>query len=627
MFRIKKLDIYVVRKFLLLLAATFIICHFVFMMQFLWRWVDDLIGKGLGMTVLAQFFYYSGLTLIPMALPLAILLAALICFGNLGEQFELLSMKAAGISLFRIIRPLIVITTFVGCVSFYFQDVIVPQSYVKLYTLLYSMRQTSPELDIPEGSFYNGIQGYNLFVKKKEPETGMLRGVIIYNMADGFENAHIVLADSGKLIMTEDKKHLVLHLWSGEQFENLQSGGATGSLRAQVPYRRESFAYKQTIIQFDGGFEMADADFFNGMAKAKSMKKLLSSIDSINAYYDSISRTYYDQNKQLFLATPFAGKVQKKSNAKLDVDTLFSKLDPQQRQRVLSMASGKIESGRGQTEYQASITLDGEKEIRNHWMEWHQKITVALACIIFFFIGAPLGAIIRKGGLGMPVVISVLIFIFYFIINNFGMRMAKAGTIPVWIGMWMSTIILAPIGAFLTYKSNNDSVVFNIDIYRNFFLQLFGIRQHRHLFKKEVIIDDPDYASLSVRLEALTDRCRRYNDEHHIAKAPNYVKIFWRNRADVEVSEISDELERIVEELSNSVDKVILYELNKIPILVSSAHTSPFARRWANAIAGLMLPVGIVLYFRIWRFRLRLFRDMKQISRSAEVIIEQIKRL
>ncbi len=207
------------------------------------------------------------------------------------------------------------------------------------------------------------------------------------------------------------------------------------------------------------------------------------------------------------------------------------------------------------------------------------------------------------------------------------MRMAKAGTIPVWIGMWMSTIILAPIGAFLTYKSNNDSVVFNIDIYRNFFLQLFGIRQHRHLFKKEVIIDDPDYASLSVRLEALTDRCRRYNDEHHIAKAPNYVKIFWRNRADVEVSEISDELERIVEELSNSVDKVILYELNKIPILVSSAHTSPFARRWANAIAGLMLPVGIVLYFRIWRFRLRLFRDMKQISRNAEVIIEQIKRL
>ncbi|MBR6286866.1 MAG: LptF/LptG family permease [Bacteroidaceae bacterium] len=626
MFRIKKLDIYVIKKFLLLLAATFIICHFVFMMQFLWRWVDDLIGKGLGMVVMAKFFYYSGLTLIPMALPLAILLAALICFGNLGEQFELLSMKAAGISLFRIIRPLIVITTFVGCVSFYFQDVIVPQSWVRLYTLLYSMRQTSPELDIPEGSFYNGIQGYNLFVKKKEPETGMMRGVIIYNMADGFENAHIVLADSGKLVMTEDKKHLVLHLWSGEQFENLQTGGATGSLNAQVPYRRESFAYKQTIIPFDGGFEMADADFFNGMAKAKSMKKLLSSIDSINAYYDSISRSYYEQNKQVFLTTPFPGKKARK-HEKVNVDTMFSKLDPQMRQQVLSIASSKIEAGKGQTEYQSSITLDGEKEIRNHWMEWHQKITVALACLIFLFIGAPLGAIIRKGGLGMPVVISVLIFIFYFIINNFGMRLAKTGAIPVWIGMWMSSIILAPIGAFLAYKSNNDSVVLNIDHYRNFFLRLFGVRQHRHVFKKEVIIDDPDYATLPERLDRIIERCRAYHDSQHIAHAPNYIKIFWRNTADVEVEEISEELEALVDELSNSTDKVILYELNKIPILGARAHTSPFARRWANATAGLILPVGIILFFRIWRFRLRLYRDMKQIANSSEVIKEQIKRL
>ena len=207
------------------------------------------------------------------------------------------------------------------------------------------------------------------------------------------------------------------------------------------------------------------------------------------------------------------------------------------------------------------------------------------------------------------------------------MRLAKTGAIPVWIGMWMSSIILAPIGAFLAYKSNNDSVVLNIDHYRNFFLRLFGVRQHRHVFKKEVIIDDPDYATLPERLDRIIERCRAYHDSQHIAHAPNYIKIFWRNTADIEVEEISEELEALVDELSNSTDKVILYELNKIPILGARAHTSPFARRWANATAGLILPVGIILFFRIWRFRLRLYRDMKQIANSSEVIKEQIKRL
>ena len=207
----------------MLFAGTFFICLFIFMMQFLWKYVDDMVGKGLEMSVLAQFFFYSGLTLVPLSLPLAVLLAALITFGNFGERFELLAMKAAGISLIKIMRPLIVLISIVCCVSFYFQNVIGPKAQTKMLTLLVSMRQKSPELDIPEGVFYDEIDGYNLYVKHKDRDTGMLYDVLIYNMEKGFDNAQIIKSDSGRLEMAADKKHLYLHLFDGEQFENLKS--------------------------------------------------------------------------------------------------------------------------------------------------------------------------------------------------------------------------------------------------------------------------------------------------------------------------------------------------------------------------------------------------------------------
>ena len=236
MLRIKKLDLFILKSFLLLFAGTFFICLFIFMMQFLWRYVDELVGKGLEMSVLVQFFYYSGLTLIPLSMPLAILLAALITFGNFGERFELLSMKAAGIPLLRIIRPLVIFCVFLSCISFYFQNVVAPQAQSKLWHLLVSMKQTSPELDIPESVFYDEIDGYNIYVKQKDRETGIMKDVLIYNFSEGFENAHIIWAAEGKMEMTADKQHLQLHLYNGEQFENLKSQ----TIAAQnVPYRRE----------------------------------------------------------------------------------------------------------------------------------------------------------------------------------------------------------------------------------------------------------------------------------------------------------------------------------------------------------------------------------------------------
>ena len=244
--RIKKLDIFVLKSFLLLFCGTFFICLFIFMMQFLWRYVDELVGKGLEIGVLAQFFFYSGITLIPVSLPLAILLAALMTFGNFGEKFELLSMKAAGIPLLRIIRPLIIFCVMLSCMSFYFQNVVSPKAQTKLWTLLVSMKQTSPELDIPEGVFYSDIDGYNIYVKKKDRETGIMKDLLIYNFSEGFENAHIIWASEGSMEMTEDKQHLFLHLYNGEQFENLKSQSISSQ---NVPYRRESFREKHIVIE------------------------------------------------------------------------------------------------------------------------------------------------------------------------------------------------------------------------------------------------------------------------------------------------------------------------------------------------------------------------------------------
>ena len=292
MLRIKKLDRFILKSYCWLFAGTFFICLFIFMMQFLWKYVDEMVGKGLEMSVLAQFFFYSALTLVPVSLPLAVLLAALITFGNFGERFELLAMKDAGISLIKIMRPLIVFTCLICCVSFYFQNVIGPKAQTKLWTLLISMRQKSPELDIPEGVFYDEIDGYNLYVKHKDRDTGMLYDVLIYNFEKGFENAQIIKADSGRLEMTADKQHLYLHLYSGEQFENLKSQNMN---QRNVPYRRETFREKHAIIEFDSDFNMADEGIMSGQSNSKDMATLQADIDSMAVRNDSIGRTYFTE--------------------------------------------------------------------------------------------------------------------------------------------------------------------------------------------------------------------------------------------------------------------------------------------------------------------------------------------
>lgn len=627
MLRIKKLDIFVLKSFLLLFSGTFFICLFIFMMQFLWRYVDELVGKGLEINVLAQFFFYSGLTLIPLSLPLAILLAALMTFGNFGERYELLSMKAAGIPLLRIMRPVVLFCMFLGGMSFFFQNEIGPRAQKQLWTLLVSMKQKSPEVDIPEGVFYSDIDGYNIYVKHKDRETGMLKDVLIYNFSDGFENAHIIWAEEGKLELTADKQHLFLHLYNGEQFENLKSQSV---ISRNVPYRRESFKEKHTLIQFDSDFNMVDGSFLDQRSDIKNMREISQAIDSLEIHADSVGRAYFNDVINSTYKTPVLTKADSTKLEKLNVtylntDSIFNSMTSQEKSQTLSKTENRISSLASDWEMKSFMSKSTDGNIRSHRSDWHKKITLSLACIIFFFIGAPLGAIIRKGGLGMPVVISVLIFVVYYIIDSGATRIGKSGEMNVALGTWMSTLVLAPVGAFFTYKSNKDSVVFNIDTYAAFFRKVFGIRLSRHLFKKEVIIHTPEYRKDVEALEHISALCEDYMRMHRLKGLPNYIKLFMNNKPDDAIADISRQMEAVIEELSNSKDPILLNAMNNYPFLAVKAHKSPFGNRWLNLALGIVVPVGLLVYLHIWRFRLRLEKDLKNIIRTNGQVIQQIK--
>lgn len=624
------MDVFVVKELAMLFAGTFFVCLFVFLMAFLFQRVNTLIGKGLDMITMAKFLYYSSLTIVPQSLPLAVLLASLIGFGNLGERFELTAIKAAGVSLLRIMMPLAVFALILSGISFYFQNVVAPQSTNKLFTLLFSIQQKSPELDIPEGVFYSQIPGYNVYVERKDLKSGFLHNVMIYNFSKGFNNAVVVLSDSAKLDMTADKAHLLLQMYQGEQFENLQSQDVNMGA-SSIPYRRETFVRKSMLIDFDANLNMADGSYIGQDARTKDMDAITHSIDSMKVQCDSIGRGFYDQARSTYFQTPKAEPVPRNVRTReknVDFESDFNKLSPAEQQSVLQGAESQVSMAKSNLEFNGYVLSDGQRQIRRHQIEWWRKITLSLACTVFFFIGAPLGAIIRKGGLGLPVIVSVIIFIIYYILDTTGGKMGQSGTFAPWFGMWLSTFGLAPLGIFLTYKANNDSVLFNMELYANFFRKLFGIRLSRHIFAKEVIIHDPDYHRIYSDLQELTDICRDYMHRKHLKRLPNYYRLFNKSsREDRQVEVINDKMEKIVEELNNSKNHPILRTLEDYPILWVHAHTTPLKRRWANILAGLFLPLGIILYLRIWRFRRRLANDLRNIVLTDERLRRYIQKL
>lgn len=487
MFRIKKIDLYILKRFVTLFVMTFLICIFILLMQFLWKHFNELIGKGIGLGVIAEFFMYATATLVPLALPLAILLASLMTFGNLGENFELTAMKSAGISLFRIIRPLIVFIVIVSFGAFLFSNNVLPISQTKLWTLILSLKQKSPELDIPVGEFYSGIGGVNLYVRDKHD--GLLKDLMIYDFSEGFDNSSIMLADSGRIKFSEDKKYLLLQLYSGESFENLRDQSFSYNSNS-IPYRRETFGYKEILIDFDSDFNRFDESVLQDQHVSKDVVKLQHSIDSAEKVVETkraeqaheiVGRRYFGREN----APDRSFETGKNINLKnFNPDSLFYKMDNASMQQAISVALQKANEMKGLIEFNKVTLGDPMLYLTRHLIEWHRKFTLSFACLIFFFIGAPLGAIIRKGGLGAPVVISVIMFIIYYIIDNTGYKMAREGIMTAFEGMWLSSSVLLPVGIFLTYKAAVDATLFNTEEYLKAYHKLVAFVKGFSLRKK-----------------------------------------------------------------------------------------------------------------------------------------------
>lgn len=571
---IKRLYTFMLQRFLPLFMMTFFICLFIVLMQFLWRSIDDLVGKGLTVDVLAELFFYAALTMVPTALPLAVLLASLMTFGNLGEKFELTALKASGISLFKIMRPLIVFMIFVSVGAFFFQNNVLPIAQTKMWTLLFSVRQKSPEVEIPEKSFYDQIPNMNLYIDHKNPETGMLYGMIIYDVTRGLDNSRVILADSGKFNFTEDKTRLYLHMHTGELFENLRDNAIGMNSTSYMPFRREHFKDKEVYFPFDANFNRIDEEGMRSQYIGQNISQLRHSIDSIGKQVDSVGSIYARDLKE----APYMGvsyyentngvKPVKRSPIKLknplNIDSIFASPSPSQAKSYLSQALQQARRNRQDYEYRSISLVDQAKLMRRHDIELQRKFTLSFACIIFFFIGAPLGAIIKKGGLGTPLVISIILFIVYYIFDNTGYKMSRDGKMEVWQGIWLSSAVLLPLGIFFTYKAVGDSAVFNIDAYRNFFNRLRGKMPERTLELKEVIMNEVEPARASEMLNDMLEQCRS------VSKQLDEMNAIKRRFATAMIAPLDDKLNQIIDYLSNSRDIYVINLLNKYPFKVTA---------------------------------------------------------
>ncbi len=624
-------------SFLPLFLMTFVISLFLVVMQFLWKYVEDMVGKGLDTNILLEMFMYAALQLVPLALPLAILLASIMVFGNLGERFELLAIKSAGVPLLKTMKPLIFLIAFISVGAFFYQNYAMPRIQVKFYSLLISIRQKSPELDIPEGVFYKGIDNYNIFVQKKNRKTGMLYDVMIYDVSKGFVNMAVIVCDSASMKLSDDKLSLAFTMFKGQQFQNFQGEnmGAGNKSKDFVPYSRENFKRKQMLIPFDANFNRMEGSELEESAGAsyvsKNSAELKFSIDSMTLKMDSLNivdRKQMKNSSHLSFRRSYTEDIDSISALASSFDSaptdtiLFNEtLDKQS--SILRGAISKAENNNNEFLFRSMSKVNTQRVINRHWVEWHRKFTLSFACLIFFFIGAPLGSIIRKGGMGMPIVVSVVLFIIYYILDNVGYKMTRDGVWIHWVGMWFSSFILLPLGVFLTYKAMNDSVILNADAYLGFIKKLFFIRETRHYPMKEVIISPPVYSEITLKIDELNDDIDSYLNNY---KSMSYKTYWFDKRHDQQFATLRNSIDAMLNSLGNSTSSEVLNKAEKYPVLITNFR--PFEAGSIGAkIFAYILPLGLVMRLISLLFDRRINRDLlkvKKLNNELQLITERL---
>ena len=478
----KKLYLHIVKSFLGTFLFTFFIVLFIFVMQWVWLYVDDLVGKGLELSILGELFFYMSVTFIPMALPLALLLASIMCFGNLGEHYELVAMKASGISMWRVMRPLVVFSLLLSGAAFFISNNLIPVATLKGQTLLFDVRKQKLAFNIKEGVFYRDIENYVIYVGKKGDDGSSIYDVKIYDHTDRLGNTKIISADSGMMSMSAGQRSIIFTLYNGNNYTDITN---VDNFKATRPFERMSFKREQVRFSLkDFDLTRSDEEMYKSSQRMMNIRQLGIALDSLE--------TRFGQRQQAF-SRGFANRWSNYANRNnaLPVETVaidtFSHSDTiaalswplldrhsgEKRKALLDMALATATNAKDNAAFnKVDLNSQGEN-IRNHKKEWHKRFTLSIACIIFFFIGAPLGSIIRKGGLGLPVVISVLFFVVYYIISTIGERMAVTGNLNMFVGIWISSIVLLPIGLFLTFKATTDAAMFDGDSWKKFFQKMF----------------------------------------------------------------------------------------------------------------------------------------------------------
>jgi lipopolysaccharide export system permease protein len=470
---IKKLDILIVKAFIGPFIATFFITLLVLIMQFFWLWIDDFVGKGLSTGIILEFTWYQTAALVPLALPLAVLLSSLMTFGNLGESFELVAIKSAGISLLRFMRPLFIVSIFLCFLAFLFANYIMPVAVLKSKTLLGDIYITKPAFELKEGVFYNKIEGFAIKVGKKENDS-IIHDVIIYERG-GILQDNFIVAKSGVMRITNDRRYLEMVLKDGWWYQEKGDKYSTSDF-IRIGFKEYTKEFDLSSLQF----RKTSDSMYQSNQQMRNMKQLDHAIDSLKR---EIVRIKQQTKKDLLPYFQFAKYLdsgwKKPDSLKLRPAKNFNEVLPDSLENFISeKARGQVLSANSVNESRLAEYEARKKDLRLHQIEWHRKIALSAACLVLFLIGAPLGSIIRKGGLGTPLIFAIVFFMVFYFLSNTGQKFAKEGRMSPFTGMWLSTFILIPIGIFLTYKALKDSQLFN----KEFYFRLRGNLRKR--FKK-----------------------------------------------------------------------------------------------------------------------------------------------
>ena len=454
----KKLYQLILKSFLGSFIFTFFIVIFVLLMQFLWVYVDDLVGKGLAFNILMELFFHASVTFVPMALPLAILLASIMSFGDLGEHYELVAIKASGISIWTAMRPLFIFSIMLSGMAFIFSNSINPVAMLKFKTLLFDIRKQKLAFDIKEGQFYKDIENYVIYVDKKGKDGSTIYGVKIYDHTAREGNSNITVADSGYMSLSPNQRTIIFTLYHGHNYTEDNSNKET--YRDDRPFERMSFREEQLKFSLES-FDLtrSNEDMYKSYQAMMNINQLSTALDSLEKRYDSKQETFsrsFQQRLSNYEALQRRGATELSSLTSPLSWPLLEHLDPSSRNAVLEIATGNAHNAQENIAFNRQDLKAQDLNIKKHRKEWHKKFTLSFACLIFFFIGAPLGTIIRKGGLGLPVVISVLFFVIYYIISTVAERMAEFGDLNMFLGVWISSILIFPVGLFLTFKATKQ---------------------------------------------------------------------------------------------------------------------------------------------------------------------------